>query len=577
RGIVAAWEPSTQEMRIWNATQNPHEVRLFCSRMLGIPETQIHVSSKDVGGGFGQKWVVTRDEAVIILAAHHLGRGVKWIEDRWENLVASNHAREERMRVKMAFDADGHILAAYVDHLDSMGAVPAGGGGGASGALACAIFPGPYKFAVFGFKTATVWTNTCAKGPYRGPWMMETVAREMMMDIAARGMAIDPLELRRRNVIRQEDLPYTTAMMNVYDRISPAETLEQVADMLDYPTFRKEQAAARASGRHLGLGLAMYVEPSAIAFGALGVEVATLRVEPTGAVNVFTGTGSHGHSVETTMAQVVADQLGVDIDDVVVHQGNTDAAPFGGGTGGSRTAVIAGGACQLAAKQLKAKIFEAAAHVMEAAPEDLEIQSGTISVKGTPTKSMPLGQLAYMAYTAPSSLPAGMEAGFEATVRYTPPSTFTFSNAAHLCVCEVDVHTGKTTILRYLVSEDCGVMINPQVVEGQIAGGVVQGIGGALYEHMIYDDAGTPVTTSFMDYLVPTATEVPDIEYGHVVVESHTEGGFKGMGEGGAIGSPPAVVNAVADALVSFGGTITDQPVGSQQVFDWIQRASGTS
>jgi carbon-monoxide dehydrogenase large subunit len=575
RGVVADWEPASGQLRIWIATQSPHEVRLYVARMLGLTETQVHVSAKDVGGGFGQKWVVTRDEAVVVLAAHRLGRAVKWIEDRWENLTASNHAREERMRVKMAFDGEGCLTAAYVDHLDNVGAIPAGGAA-AGGALACAMFPGPYRLDVYGFTTRSVFTNTCARGAYRGPWMMETVAREMMMDIAARGMGMDPLELRRRNVIHQSDLPYTTATKHTYDRISPEETLEQVAAMVGYESFRHEQAAARAGGRHLGLGLALYVEPCAMSFGALGVEVATVRVEPTGAVNVFTGTGSHGHSVETTMAQVVADQLGVGFEDVTVHQGNTDASPFGGGTGGSRTAVIAGGACQVAARQVKAKVVEAAAHLMEAAPEDLEVSAGVISVRGSPTRSLPLGQLAYAAYTNPSSLPPGMEAGLEATVRYRPPSAFTYSNAAHACVCEVDTHTGRTTILRYLVSEDCGVLINPRVVEGQIAGGVVQGIGGALYERMVYDQDGTPVTTTFMDYLVPTAAEVPDIEYGHVVVESRTEGGYKGMGEGGAIGSPPAVVNAVGDALAPLGITITDQPVGPQQVFDWIEAAGAS-
>jgi carbon-monoxide dehydrogenase large subunit len=295
------------------------------------------------------------------------------------------------------------------------------------------------------------------------------------------------------------------------------------------------------------------------------VETATVRVQPSGTVSVMLGTGSHGQGVETTMAQVVAEHLGVDIDDVVVVQGDTASAPFGAGTGGSRTAVVAGGAARAASTEVHAKAVQIAAPLLEAAPEDHEIVDAQITVRGTPSRGVPLAEVARVAYNSPAELPEGVAPGLEATVSYQAPP-ITWSNACHVCTVEVDDGTGIVTLLRYVVSEDCGVMINPMIVEGQIAGGVVQGIGGVLYEHVVYDDYGTPLTTTFLDYLVPTATEVPRLEYGHVETRSPTPGGHKGMGEGGAIGSPPAVFNAVADALALRGAKVTEQPLTPSRI-----------
>jgi len=282
-------------------------------------------------------------------------------------------------------------------------------------------------------------------------------------------------------------------------------------------------------------------------------------------VTVLLGTGSHGQGVETTMAQVVAEHLGVAIDDVVVVQGDTASAPFGAGTGGSRTAVVAGGAARAASLEVRDKVVEIAAHLLEAAPEDLDVEDGRVAVRGTPTRGVTVAEVAAVAYNAPDELPAELPPGLEATVSYQAPP-ITWSNACHVCTVEVDPDTGVVTILRYVVSEDCGVMINPMIVEGQIAGGVVQGVGGVLYEHLVYDDQGTPLTTTFLDYLVPTATEAPDIEYGHIETRSPTPGGHKGMGEGGAIGSPPAVFNAVADALARRGVKVTEQPLTPSRI-----------
>jgi carbon-monoxide dehydrogenase large subunit len=297
----------------------------------------------------------------------------------------------------------------------------------------------------------------------------------------------------------------------------------------------------------------------------LGTETATIRVQPTGKVVVSMGTGSHGQGLETTMPQVVAEELGVPLDDVILVQGDTASTPFGRGTGGSGSAVIGGGACREAAQLVRTKALEIAAHLMEAAPADLELVEGEIAVRGTPSRALSFAEVARVAHLETAKLPDGLAPGLEATASYTAPP-FTWSNACHVCTVEIDRNTGLVHIDRYIVSEDCGVMINPMVVEGQIAGGVVQGIGGVLYEHFVYDADGNPLTTTFLDYLLPTATEVPDIEYGHVETRSNTPGGHKGMGEGGAIGAPPAIVNAVADALALVGARVSRQPLGPEQV-----------
>jgi carbon-monoxide dehydrogenase large subunit len=403
--------------------------------------------------------------------------------------------------------------------------------------------------------------------------MMETVARESMMDIAARQIGLDPLEFRRRNVIARDELPFTTASGLVYENITPAETLDQVAELGDYEAFRSAQTAARANGRLVGIGISLYVEPTAIGVGAQGVEVANIRVEPTGKVNVLMGTASHGHSLETTMVQVVAEHLGVALDDIALRQGDTAVSPYGGGTGGSRSAVVGGGVARIASMRLAERIRTIAGHLLEAAPEDLEISDSVISVRGTPARCLTFRELAQTAYLNSSALPAGMDPGLEETARYAAPM-FTFSNAAHLCVVEVDPATGEIAFQRYVVSEDCGVMINPMVVEGQIAGGVVQGLGGALLEEIVYDADGNPLTTTFMDYLLPTAADVPTIEFGHVETPSNTPGGHKGMGEGGAIGAPPAVINAVYDALAPHGVELLRQPLSPSRLHELLHEAS---
>jgi carbon-monoxide dehydrogenase large subunit len=513
-----------------------------------------------------------RDEWAVVLAARLLGRPVRWIEDRRENLTAAAHARDERMDLSMAFDGDGTITAIRGEYIENIGAYQAMGSSG-MGAFIAPFLTNAYKIPKVGFASRAVYTNTCGKAPYRGPFLMYAVGIEQLMETAARQIGVDPLELRRRNVIRAEDLPYTLPSTLCYESITPAETLDQAASMIDYDSFRGEQQAALEQGRYLGIGISLCVEPSAIGVGSMATEAAEIRMDYTGMVTVALGSSSTGMSVVTTMKQVVAEHLGCAPDDVNVIQGDTAATPWGAGTGGSRSAVIIGNAVAAASTELRSKLLEIASDSLEAAVEDLEIDNSRVFVRGTATKGMSFAEIGQLAYHSPDMLAPGTTPGLEASHRFKAPP-FTFSNACHICTCEVDVETGRVTILRYVVSEDCGRMINPKVVEGQVFGGVVQGIGGVLYEHMVYDDDGNPLTSTFVDYLLPTACEVPTIEVGHIESPAPNPLGVKGMGEGGAIASPAAVVNAVADALAPLGIKVSGSPLGPRQILDMIAAAS---
>ncbi len=555
RGVTARWQSASGQLTVWISTQGPHPAVAHFASIMGLGQNQVRVIAADVGGAFGQKISVTREETAIPVAARLLDRPVRWIEDRYENLVAGPHARREFADVAIAADADGRILAMKVEHFQDCGAY-----GGSGGGNFVTMIPGPYRIPTVEVSSTSVRTNTSSRSAYRGPWMMESLLRETMMDIIARELRIDPLEIRRRNVLHRDELPYLSATGMNYDLITAEETLERAVGILGYEDFRREQSAARAEGRYLGVGISVFVEPSAM--GARRVsDGAAIRVDTSGRVLVSMGSGSQGHSVETTICQIVADELGVDIADVAIVIGDTAATPFGATTGGSRNAVSGGNSAIKAAADLRAKILEIAGHALEASAEDLEIVGGVVSVKGAPVHQKTLGEIATLAETS-LNLPAGMQPGLESVGCFTTSTGYTFSNATHVAVCEVDIETGKVGVRRFIVSEDCGVIINPNVVEGQIAGGVIQGIGGVLYEHFVYDESGNPLTTTYLDYLIPTSTEVPVIEYDHLETEAPTNpGGFKGMGEGGAIGAPAAIINAVADALSPFGVKITRQPL----------------
>ncbi len=353
RGLVVDYAPTTGELTIHAATQSPHEVRLFCSRLLGMPEHRIRVVMRDTGGGFGQKVMVQRDEMCLMLAAPKIGVAVKWVEDRRENLLAAGQSRHEHASVTMAFDADGAILASHIDFVADCGAYPTPWPVMPAAAVG-ALFPGPYRVPLAGFAVKSIYTNTVGRTAYRGPWQFESLAREMMLDISARQMGMDPMELRRRNLLRRDELPYANPNGMTYDNISPLETFEQALEMLDYEAFRAEQADARAAGRYLGVGLSNYVEPSTPGFGTYATEAATIRIEPSGAVNVYIAGGSTGNSLETTVVQLAADALGVNIEDVNTIQGDTAVTGFGAGAAGSRSASMTAGAVRETAALLRA-------------------------------------------------------------------------------------------------------------------------------------------------------------------------------------------------------------------------------
>jgi carbon-monoxide dehydrogenase large subunit len=557
RGIVASWDPRARSFDIWVSSQSPHDVRTVTSRITGVPEGCIRVRIGDVGGGFGQKAYLARDEQVVILAAYHLGQPLKWIEDRRENLVAATSSRNDRCTVTIAADGDGRILGIGLDHLDDVGAYPIVP---SAGAMASVIFTGPYRIPKMAVTSRSAYTNTCPRAPYRGPWQFETFAREQAVDALARKMGFDPLELRRRNVLRRDELPYPLPIGVPLANVSPEETLEQAASLAEYPAFRERQRAELAAGRLIGIGIGLYIEPQSL-MGVYSTEPTHIRIQPNGSVDVYLGSGSHGQGIETTTAQLVSEFLGAPFDDITVHQGDTSVTPYAFGTGGSRSGPILGASVQGAALELRAKVTHIAAHLLEAAAEDLEIIDGVIAVRGTPSQSRTLSDIAKVAYFKPDGLPPGTEPGLEVLRRYQGPSPFVFSNACHLCTVEIDTATGHVGVLRYIVSEDCGVMINPDIVEGQIAGGTVQGLGGVLLENFVYDDEGNPLTTTFLDYLLPTAADVPTIEYGHIETPASTPGHYKGVGEGGAIGAPAAVTNAVNDALAQVGAGVFEGPL----------------
>jgi aerobic carbon-monoxide dehydrogenase large subunit len=574
RGMVVEWTPATEELTMWASTQTPHELRAFCARLLGIPAHNVRVIMRDTGGGFGQKVVPMREDMCIMLAARKVPAALKWIEDRRENLMSAGQARHVDGTVRVALDDDANILAVDIDFAYDIGAYPTPYPVLTTAAVGM-FFPGPYRVPKASFNYKTIFSNTAGLAAYRGPWQFETLAREVLFDIAARKMGMDPVELRRRNILRGDEMPYFNPNGMPYDHFAPADTFEQAVKILDHEGFRKEQADALAEGRYIGLGFSAYIEPTGAATGHLGTEGCTIRMEPTGKINVYVNGGSTGNSIETTVVQLTADALGADIEDVSTIQGDTAVTPYGAGTQGSRSGPMTAGAVAEAGGMLRKQLLAMAAPRLEADESEVELDGSRAFVRDNPDKSVSFAELAFRAHYEPQQLPPGVSSSLEATARFASPpeAMIHWANATHACTCEVDPETGHVTLTRYIVSEDVGPMINPNVVEGQIAGGTVQGIGGALLEDMAYDADGNPLSSTFVDYLLPTATEVPNIEYGHVEIPGPGVGGYKGVGEGGAIGSTPAVINAINDALAPLGVTITRLPASPAAIVEAIEQA----
>ena len=539
------------EMTVWIGCQSPHLAARYLSLVLGLPNESIRVIAKDVGGGFGLKNIPWREEVAVIVAARLFGRPLKWIEDRFEALTASSHAREQEATLTAGFDHEGRLKAAWCDYACNNGAWPMG----EDANIAVHMFMWPaYKLPAYGFVTRGWYTNTMGLGAYRGPWAMESLVRETLLDKAARQIGIDPVEIRRRNLVTLADQPHTSTLGIEVTDITPAECLEKLLAQIDLAGFRKEQEAARKQGRYLGIGFATYIEPtgSAGTMAPMTGETVHLRIEPTGKVVAMLSTHSQGHGTATTMAQVIAEQLGVPYEDVSVFEGDSAIGAFSPGAAGSRQGVIAGGATWKASQLLAEKVRIVAAHLGNASPDAVTIAGGMVHIEGAPEMSRSLKEIAEIAYGEPARLPEGMPSGLEAQFRYQPPPV-TMTSAAHCCMVEVDAETGFVKILRWISSEDCGTVINPGVVEGQIAGGLAQAIGQVLLEEMPYDARGNPLAATFKDYLMPTISDVPDFEYIHANTPSQTIGGMRGVGEGGCIIGPPTLVNAIADALSPFG------------------------
>lgn len=578
RAILASMDVESQ-ITLWTSTQMPHMVRSRVAELMGHPEAKLRVVAPDVGGGFGQKCHVFPEEVLLCHLTRLLRTPVRWTEDRREHLLATFHAKDDVVDCEMGFAADGTLLGMRARILGDLGAYSADPWPSPFEALQLAAgLPGPYRLRDYAYEVTAVCTNKTTLTVYRGVGLPAAVmVQEQLMDLAARRLSLDPAEIRRRNLIRPDEFPYVSATGLEYDSSSSVDALDRALEMVGYEKLRAQQREQRSSvaGRCLGIGICSYIEMTTFGtryWAPLGIEhcaydSATIRMDPAGGVTLSVGTFSHGQGHATTYAQMVADELGVALHDVKLVQGDTDATPYGWGTWGSRSVVAGGGAVMGAARKVRAKMLRVAAHLLEASPEDLELVDGRIGVVGVPGRSVGVTEVARAAVFSAWKLPEGEEPGLEATHYYDPPPV-TFTNATHVAVVEVDLETGRLSIPRYVVVEDCGRMINPMIVEAQVVGGVAQGIGTALYEHLIYDEDGQLLTTSLMDYLVPSALDVPPCEVGHIETPSPlTVGGVKGMGEGGAIGAPGAIANAVADALAPFGARVTELPLTPERIW----------
>ncbi len=582
RVMVASYSPSDGQLDLQIATKRPHAVKLNLANLLGLPFGSIRVRTGDIGGAFGSKGQVGRETICTAAAAVLLGGTVQWAEDRTENLQMAGHGREEDLIVEVATTSDGTLLGIRADMTMDQGAYPMPP---YPSSLFCnlvkMLIPNAYRLEAYAFRGRVVATNKCSYIAYRGPWAAETWVRERMLDEIAAELGLDRVEIRRRNLI-DEDQPTKMITGPTVSGITARQTLDRAAEIMDLEGFAAEQAAARAEGRLLGLGFATFIEiapgPPDFAQSAgfdLRGELASARIEPTGDLTIASSQSPHGQGHETTIAQVAADELGVGLDRVRIVFGDTDSTPFTVlGTGGSRASMMGAGAARAAAAEVKAKVLAIAAERLEANPADLEIVDGDISVRGTPGRSVPLSGIAQQAWFAPSSLPEGMDQGIEASVEYrTPPGGW--ASATHCCWVEIDVETGEIAIPRYVVVEDCGEMIHPAIVDGQIQGGVAQGIAAVLFERHFYDQDGNLLTASLADYLVPSAAEMPVIEVEHLEVEPLHDADWRGVGEGGLIGAPAAITNAVADAVRHLGIDITEQHLPPQRMRQLLTTAKG--
>jgi carbon-monoxide dehydrogenase large subunit len=573
RGVVAQYQRGDNLLTLWSSSQIPHLLRTQVAVMLNLPENHVRVIVPEVGGAFGSKLNVYREEALLGFLAMKVGRPLKWIEGRRENFVATIHGRDQIDDVEIAVKKDGTILGLKLRIVADLGAyhqlltplIPG---------LTGAMIAGCYRFPNVSIETIGVFTNKMATDAYRGAGRPEaTYIIERAMDLVAAALKLDPVEVRRRNFVPSKSFPYSTPTGLTYDSANYEACFQKALDIVNYQQLREEQSKLRAQGRYLGIGISTYVEICAMGpssgMPAGGWESATVRVDPTGKVTILTGSSPHGQGQETTFAQIAADELGVDFDDIIVQHGDTGTVQYGVGTFGSRATAVGGTAVYMALQKLKEKMGKLAAHLLKT-DSNFTLESGRVVSKADASKALSFLDLAQSAYHA-KSIPSGFEPGLEATA-FFEPSNYTFPFGAHIAVVEVDPETGEIQFKRYVGVDDCGRIINPLTVHGQIQGGIAQGFGQALLEEAVYDESGQLITGTLMDYAIPKATDLPWFELDKTETPSPVNPlGVKGVGEAGTIGSTPAIVNAVVDALAPFGVRHIDMPLKSEKVWKSIQ------
>ncbi|MBI1354123.1 MAG: molybdopterin-dependent oxidoreductase [Acidobacteria bacterium] len=582
RATLAHYIQASGELTVWNTTQNPHILRFVSSAVTGVPEDRLRVIAPEVGGGFGSKIAAYPADFITMLCSKKLGRPVKWAETRSENYQATTHGRDHVQEVELAATKDGKITGLRAKVWSGMGAYLSLAAPGIPTILHGLMLSGVYDIPAIQEDVYGIHTNTTPVEAYRGAGRPEaTFMLECLVDRLAKELGLDPAEVRRRNFIPAFDNGHPVVTGLTYDSGNYQGALDKLLDKAGYQDLRRQQAEARENGRYLGLGLATYVEicglgPSQVA-GAIGFqgglwESAIVRFHPSGKVHVFIGASPHGQGEETTFAQIISSELGVSPDDVKVVHGDTDNTPMGWGTYGSRTTAVGGAALAVTARKIRDKAKIIAAHLLEAAVEDMDYEDGKFFVKGSPDQAKTIQEVALMANVA-WNMPAGVEAGLEASTFYDPPN-FVYPFGAHLAVVEVDPETGQVDLQRYVCVDDCGPQINPMIVEGQVHGGVVQGVGQALWEGAVYDEDGQLLTGAMLDYAIPRADRLPNIEVHSTVTPSpHHPLGVKGIGEAGTIASTVAVYNAVMDAVAPLGVQRIAMPFTPERVWRAIQDA----
>lgn len=583
RTYLAEWDPARQALTLHSSTQIPGIIRDALVESLDLQANRLRVVAPDVGGGFGGKASLYPEELVVAILSRHLEQPVKWCSDRLEDLASTSHGFDETIDAELAVDAEGHLLGLRAEVLGDVGAFSIYPWTAALEPIQVVSFmPGPYRVPAYRGRVRAVATPKAPTGPYRGVGRpTSTFVIERLMDLAAQRLGLDAVEMRRRNLVRDDEFPYRTGSGLIWDRSAFQQSLEAAGAAVDYRALRARQHEARAAGRWVGIGVACYAELTGIGSRIsaapgmpinTGTETATIRIDSTGGITAAFGVASHGQGLETTLAQIVADRLGCRIEDIRVVQGDTAAVANATGTYASRSAVLAGGAAILAADEVCERVKRAAAQLMEAAVADIETGAGVIRITGT-DRTLTFKQVARAVYSEMGRIPRDQREELEATRTYDPYFG-TAASATHLAMVEIDPETYAVTICRYVVAEDCGRMINPMIVDGQVHGGVAQGIGAALLEEVVYDEAGQVLTASLADYLIPAAGDVPRMEVIHLEAElPSTLGGFRGMGEGGTIGAPAAIANAVADALAPLGIDISTLPITPERLFRLVSDA----